>query len=90
MTKKTETISSNVLNMTPEEAQAFIRHIMGPPKRLLEGEEYKSMMLILSLKDPIRSSNNQHCWTDEYEHNGRKYEVTSGLEGHPIIEEIGD
>ena len=80
----------NVLDMTPEEAQAFIRRVMGPPKRQLEGEEYKNMMLILSLKEPVRSSNNQRFWTDEYEHNGRKYDVTYGIEDEPILEEIGD
>jgi hypothetical protein len=85
MSKKT-----NVLNMTPEEARAFIRHIMGPPRRLIEGDEYKNMMLILSLKEPVRSSNNQRFWTDEYEHNGRKYDITYGIEDEPIIEEIGD
>lgn len=85
MSKKT-----NVLDMTPEQARAWILEVIGPPKRQLEGEEYKNMMLILSLKEPIRSSNNQHCWTDEYEHNGRKYEITTGIEGEPILEEIGD
>ena len=45
--------------MTAEEAQAFLRKVMGPSKRRLEGEEYKHMMLVLSLKTPTSSSNNQ-------------------------------
>jgi hypothetical protein len=48
------------------------------------------MMMVLSLKDPICSSNNQRFWTDEYEHNGRFYEVTYGVEDLPILEEVGD
>lgn len=85
MSKKT-----NVLNMTPDEAQAFIRKIMGPPRRLIEGDEYKHTMLVLSLKEPVNSSNNQRTWTDEYEHNGRIYEVTYGVDDLPILEEVGD
>lgn len=85
MSKKT-----NVLNMTPDEARAFIRHIMGPPRRLIEGEEYRHLMLVLSLKEPINSSNNQHSWTDEYEHNGHMYHVTYGIEDSPLLEEIGN
>lgn len=77
-------------NMTPEEAQAFIRRVLGPPKRQLLGDEYKHMMMVLSLKDPICSSNNQRFWTDEYEHDGRRYDITYGVEDEPILEEIGD
>jgi hypothetical protein len=80
---------SNVLDMTPEEAQAFLRRVMGPPKRRIEGEEYKHLMLILNLKTPISSSNNQRFWTDEYEHNSRIYEVTYGIEEDPYLEEVG-
>jgi hypothetical protein len=81
---------SNVLNMTPEEAQAFLRRVMGPPKRRLEGDEYRHMMMILSLKDPICSSNNQRFWTNKYEHNGRHYEITYVVEDAPLLYEVGD
>ncbi len=76
--------------MTAEEAQAFLRKVMGPPKRKLEGEEYKHMMLVLSLKTPISSSNNQRFWTDEYEHNGKIYQLTTGIDNEPWLEEVGD
>lgn len=76
--------------MTPEEAQAFLRRVMGPPKRRLEGDEYRHMMMILSLKDPICSSNNQRFWTNEYEHNGRHYEITYVVEDAPLLYEVGD
>jgi hypothetical protein len=80
----------NILNMTAEEAQAFLRKVMGPSKRRLEGEEYKHMMLVLSLKTPTSSSNNQRFWTDEYEHDGRLYEITYGIDDEPYLEEISD
>ena len=76
--------------MSPEEARAWIREVMGPPKRRIEGEEYKHMMLVLSLKEPVSSSNNQRFWTDEYEHDGRTYNITYGIEDEPWLEEIGD
>ena len=76
--------------MTAEEAQAFLRKVMGQPKRKLEGEEYKHMMLVLSLKTPISSSNNQRFWTDEYEHNGKIYQLTTGIDNEPWLEEVGD
>ena len=76
--------------MTPEEAQAFLRRVMGPPKRRIEGQEYKHLMLILNLKTPIGSSNNQRFWTDEYEHNNRIYQVTYGIDDNPYLEEVGD
>jgi hypothetical protein len=76
--------------MTPEEAQAFLRRVMGPPKRRIEGEEYKHLMLILNLKTPIGSSNNQRFWTDEYEHNSRIYHITYGFLDDPYLEEVCD
>ncbi len=81
---------SNVLDMTPEEARAFLRRVMGPPTRELTGDEYNSMMLILSLKEPVHSSDNQRFWTDTYEHNDRTYEVTYGVVDYPLISEVED
>jgi hypothetical protein len=83
---------SNVLNMTPEEAQAFIRRVMGPPRRILEGTERDNILLILSLKEPISESNNQHSWTSEYEHDGKEYHVTHfpGVEGAIVDEMLPD
>lgn len=82
--------SSNILNMTPDQARTFIRQVMGPPRRRLEGEEYRHMMLVLSLKEPVSSSNSQRFWYDEYEHDGKRYTVTTGIEDEPWLEEIGD
>ena len=73
---------------TQEEARAFIRKVMGPPKRELEGKEYDHIWTLLQLIDPVHSSNNQRTWTDEYHLNGKKYDVTFGLGEQPIIEEL--
>lgn len=73
---------------TEQEARDFIRKVMGPPQRTLEGKEREQIWLLLSLLSPIRQSNNQRTWTDEYELNGKKYNVTYGLEDEPVIDEI--
>jgi hypothetical protein len=60
---------------TVEEARAFIRQIMGPPKRKLEGEEKEHMLTVFKLIEPIRQTNNQRSFTDEYLHAGKMYDV---------------
>lgn len=85
-----EAIRAKHAAMTPEEARAWIRAVVGPPRRRLEGDEYRHMMMVLGLKEPVRSSNNQRFWTDEFEHDGRRYEITTGIDDDPWLEEIGD
>ena len=85
-----EAIRAKHAAMTQEEAKAWIRRVVGLPRRQLLGDEYKHMMMVLVLKDPICSSNNQRFLTDEYEHDGRRYEITYGVEDEPILEEVGD
>ena len=72
--------------MSPEEARAFIRRVMGPPKRQLEGKEREHAWLLIKMSSPVRQSNNQRFWTDEYEIGGRRYDVTYGLEDEPVVE----
>ena len=71
---------------TPEEARAFIRSIMGPPKRTLEGNEREHMLTVFRLVEPVQTSNNQRSFTEEYEHAGKKYDVTY-FEDEVIVEE---
>lgn len=75
---------------TKEEAEAFIRKIMGPPKRRLEGKEHKQVWLLLQMIEPVRESNNQHSWCAEYEMGGKKYDVHYFPDEEPYIEEILD
>ena len=74
--------------MTKEEALAFIRSIMGPPHRDLEGDEYNHIQLILALLKPYKQTNNQHAWTDYYKIGEVEYHVTtwSGDEPPTIAE----
>lgn len=61
--------------MTPEEAQAFIRKIMGPPRRVLEGKEKEHVLLMLKLVEPFEETNNQHSWTACYKIGDREYHL---------------
>jgi hypothetical protein len=62
-------------NMTKEEAKAFIRRVMGPTKRTLEGQEKENMLTLFRLIEPIESTNNQRSFTNEYLHAGKTYYV---------------
>ena len=61
--------------MTKEEAKAFIRRVMGPTKRTLEGQEKENMLTLFRLIEPIESTNNQRSFTNEYLHAGKTYYV---------------
>jgi hypothetical protein len=62
-------------NMTKDEAKAFIRRVMGPTKRILEGQEKENMLTLFRLIEPVESTNNQRSFTDEYLHAGKTYYV---------------
>lgn len=72
-----EAIRAKHAAMTPEQARAWIRGVMGPPRRTLEGKEREEMLLLLALKEPVSNSNNQHAWTDVYHLGDRVFHVTS-------------
>ena len=70
-------VSDFINNMTPEEARAFLRKVMGPPKRTLEGKEREQVLLLLAMMEPYDVSNNQISWTSCYMIGDRDYHVTS-------------
>jgi hypothetical protein len=73
---------------TKEEARAFLRKVMGPPHRTLEGEEFNHVRLILALLEPYKQTNNQHTWTDYYKVGDIEYHVTNWPNGfEPTIDE---
>lgn len=76
--------------MTPEEARAFIRKVMGPPKRKLEGDEHDKVWLMLQMTEPVKETNNQHSWTAEYNIGGKVYDVHYFPDEDPYIEEYLD
>jgi hypothetical protein len=63
--------------MTPDEARKFIRKVMGPPKRTLEGKEREDVLLLLTMMEPYSASNNQHSWTECYMIGDKDYRVTT-------------
>ena len=73
---------------TPEEARAWIRKIMGPPTRRLEGKEHEQMMLLFSMTEPVRETNNQHSWCAEYNIGGKMYNVHYFPDEEPFIDLI--
>ncbi len=77
-------------DMTQEQAKAWIRKLMGPPKRRLEGKEHERMMLLFSMTEPVRETNNQHSWCAEYNLGGKMYDVHYFPGEDPFIEEYLD
>ncbi len=75
---------------TKEEAQEFIRKIMGPPKRILQGEEHKKVWLMLKMAEPVRETNNQRSFCVEYNIGGKMYDVHYFPGEEPYIEEYLD
>jgi len=76
------------LQQDPVKLKKFLRDVMGPETRILTGDEYNHILLIMSLTEPERSSNNQRTWTDEYRIEGRRYDATYGLGDTPEIAEV--
>ena len=78
----------NVLDMTPEEAQAFLRRVMGPPRRILEGAEREQVLTMLALIGPTATTNNQRSWSEDYVQGGQHWCVTYFPNEEAIVEEI--
>jgi hypothetical protein len=66
-----------ISKLTPEEARALLRKVMGPPKRTLEGKEREQVLLLLAMMEPYSTSNNQHSWTSCYMIGDKDYHVTT-------------
>lgn len=74
----------------PIRFKSFIRTVMGPPRRTVEGKDKENIILLLSLTKPYKETNNQHSWTDYYNIGGKEYLATYFLDdkNSPIIDEI--
>ena len=82
-------MNNYISNMSPEEAKAFLRKVMGPNRKRLEGQERENVwLMILMQEEPMSFSNNQHSISEVYIFNQREYHVTYMIEDEPIIEEI--
>lgn len=76
------------LQKDPAKLKRFLRDVMGPMCRQLDENEADKMLVVFALTEPIETSNNQRTITEVYEHAGKTYHVTYGLEDYPIVEEI--
>ena len=75
--------------MTKQEAKEFIRKVMGPPKKTLEGKEKEQILLLLSVMEPFKETNNQHSWTSYFLIGETEYHVTSWPSSDdPIVDEM--
>ena len=74
-------------DLTKEEAIAWLRRIMGPPRREILGKEKEQLMLLFQMMEPFEQTNNQHTWTDSYKIGNTTYDVTF-IDDEVIVEEI--
>ena len=74
-------------DMTKEEARAFLRRVMGPSHKTLEGKEKEQILLLLALIEPFKETNNQRSWTSYYLIGETEYHVTS-FEDEVIVDEM--
>jgi hypothetical protein len=74
--------------MTPAEARAWIREVMGPPKETLEGKEREHVLLLLALTEPFKATNNQHSWTEYYMIGETEYHVTTFSKDAIIVDKM--
>lgn len=71
----------------PAKFREWYKQVVGPDLKELKGKEAEQMLLVLTLVEPYKSTNNQRTSTDFYEHAGKEYRVTYGF-GEPLVEEI--
>ena len=74
----------------PVRLKVFLRQIMGRPYKTLEGQDKENVMLMLSLTEPYKETNNQHSWTAYYNIGGIEYHATYFPEdiNSPIIDQM--
>ena len=80
---------SEELCKDPVRLKAFMRSVMGPPYKTLEGIDKENVLMMLRLTEPYKETNNQHSWTSYYNLGGKEYHVTFFPEAdEPIVDEI--
>jgi hypothetical protein len=74
--------------MTKEEAQAFLRRVLGPPHRTLAGKEKEQILLLIAIIDPYKATNNQHSYTEYYMIGETEYHVTTFPGDDQVVDEM--
>jgi hypothetical protein len=72
---------------TKEEATVFLRKVMGPPTKTLEGKEKEQILLLLAMTEPFKETNNQRSWTSYYMIGETEYHVTT-FEDEVIVDKM--
>lgn len=78
------------LRNDPVRLKEFMRSVIGPTLKKLEGKEKEQIILLLKMVEPFKETNNQHCWTDYYMIGDVEYHATyfpDDKDG-PIIEKV--
>ena len=76
-------------HLTSEQAHAFVRKALGPPRRELQGKEREQVLLMLAmLGQATWTSNNQDSYSEDYVHADRHWCVTTWPDGYYTVEEI--
>ena len=77
-----------IKKMSPTELKAFLRKVMGPPHKTLEGKERDDILLLLTMIEPFKATNNQHSWTEYYIIGETEYHVTTFPSEDVIVDEM--
>jgi hypothetical protein len=81
-------MNNYISNMSVEEAKIFLRKVMGPPRKTLEGKEREQVILLLAMTEPYKATNNQHSWTEYYMIGETEYHVTTFPGEDVIVDKI--
>jgi hypothetical protein len=73
---------------TKEEARAWLRKVMGPPRKTLEYKEREQILLLIAMIEPFNATNNQHSFTEYYMIGTTEYHVTTFPDGDVIVDEM--
>ena len=79
-------MNNYISTMSAEEAKIFLRKVMGPPRKTLEGKEREQVLLLLAMAEPYSTSDNQTSWTSCYMIGNKDYHVTSMPDFEDIVE----
>jgi len=78
------------LRQDPIKLKKFLRDVMGPEQRIIEGQEREHLLTVFNLLAPTDESNNQRSWTTVYEHAGKTYHLTTGDGWDELVEILPD
>jgi hypothetical protein len=73
------------LRQDPVKLKKFLRAVMGPPHRTLEGKEREQVLLLLAMIEPFETSNNQISWTSCYMIGDKEYHVSSMTDFEDVV-----